>query len=167
MRTDDVSSASSQTKNIKKVGLDMTSHSGKSQEIAIADNIRTEDISLPKSKNISKGTQEMPILQKDKSLKNDSLAKDKNLLSGDNSPSKDKLLSKGENSDDILFFPKEKTENGAINTSSFILSNMERKYLTFSEFIYNNPNGDGYYQTSTESIYPRIIITKKTYPLFI
>ena len=44
---------------------------------------------------------------------------------------------------------------------------MERKYLTFSEFIYNNPNGDGYYQTSTESIYPRIIITKKTDPLFV
>ena len=44
---------------------------------------------------------------------------------------------------------------------------MERKYLTFSEFIYNNPNGDGYYQTSTESIYPRIIITKKKDPLFI
>ena len=39
--------------------------------------------------------------------------------------------------------------------------------LTFSDFIYNNPNGDGYYQTSTESIYPRIIITKKTDPLFI
>ena len=106
----------------------------------------------------------MPI-QKDKSLNNNSLAKDKNLSSGDNSPSKDKLLSKGENSDDILFFPEEKTEN--IITSSFILSEMERKYLTFSEFIYNNPNGDGYYQTSTESIYPRIIITKKTDPSFI
>ena len=109
----------------------------------------------------------MPILQKDKSLKNNSLAKDKNLSSGDNSPSKDKFLSKGENSDDILFFPEEKTENSDINTSSFILSDMERKYLTFFEFIYNNPNGDGYYQTSTESIYPRIIITKKTDPLFI
>ena len=44
---------------------------------------------------------------------------------------------------------------------------MERKYLTFSEFIYNNPNGDGYYQTSTESIYPMIIIIKKTDPLVI
>ena len=107
----------------------------------------------------------MPILQKDKSLKNNSLAKDKNLSNGDNSPSNDKLLSKGENSDDILFFPKEKTENNAINTSSFILSDMERKYLTFSEFIYNNPNGDGYYQTSTKSIYPRII--KKIDPLFV
>ena len=107
----------------------------------------------------------MPILQKDKSLNNNSLAKDKNLSSGDNNPSKDKPLSKGENSDDILFFPEEKIEN--INTSSFILSNMERKYLTFSEFIYNNPNGDGYYQTSTESIYLRIIITKKTDPSFI
>ena len=41
MRADDVSSASSETKNIKKVGLDMSSHSGKSQETAIADNIRT------------------------------------------------------------------------------------------------------------------------------
>ena len=151
MRTDDVSSASSETKNIKKVGLDIPSHSGKSQATATADNIRTGDISLLKSKNISKGTQEMPILQKDKSLNNNSLAKDKNLSSGDNSPSKDKLLSKGENSDDILFFPEEKTEN--INTSSFILFDMERKYLTFSEFIYNNPNGDRYYQTSTESIY--------------
>ena len=145
VRTDDVSSASSKTKNIKKVGLNMPSHSGKSQATAIVDNIRTGDISLPKSKNISKDTQEMPILQKDKSLKNNSLAKDKNLSSGDNSPLKDKLLSKGENSDDILFFPKEKTENSVINTSSFILSDMERKYLTFSEFIYNNPNGDGYY----------------------
>ena len=164
VRTDDVSSVSSETKNIKKVGLDMPSHSGKSQATATADNIRTGDISLLKSKNISKGTQEMPI-QKDKSLNNNSLAKDKNLSSGDNSPSKDKLLSKGENSDDILFFPEEKTEN--IITSSFILSEMERKYLTFSEFIYNNPNGDGYYQTSTESIYPRIIITKKTDPSFI
>ena len=44
---------------------------------------------------------------------------------------------------------------------------MERKYLAFSEFIYNNPNGDGYYQTSTESIYPKLIITKKADPLFI
>ena len=103
----------------------------------------------------------MPNLQKDKSLNNNRLAKDKNLSSGDNSPSKDKLLSKGKNSDDILFFPEEKTENSVINTSSFILSDMERRYLTFSEFIYNNPNGDGYYHTFTESIYPRIIITKK------
>ena len=44
---------------------------------------------------------------------------------------------------------------------------MERKYLTFSELIYNNPNGNGYYQTSTESIYPRIIVTKNTDPLFV
>ena len=97
VRTDDVSSASSETKNIKKVGLDMPSHSGKSKATATADNIRTENII----------------------------------------------------------------------TSSFILSEMEREYLTFSEFIYNNPNGNGYYQTSTESIYPRIIITKKTDPSFI
>ena len=56
MRTYDVSSASSETKNIKKVGLDMPSHSGKSQATTIADNIRTGDISFPKGKNISKGT---------------------------------------------------------------------------------------------------------------
>ena len=100
---------------------------------------------MSNGKNISKGIQEMPILQKDKSLQNNSLGKDKHLPSDDNSPSKDKLLSKGENSDDILFFPEEKTENTIINTTSFILSDMERKYLTFSEFIYNNPNGNGYY----------------------
>ena len=41
MRTDDVSSVSSETKNINKVGLDMLSHSGKSQATTIADNIRT------------------------------------------------------------------------------------------------------------------------------
>ena len=41
MRTDDVSSVSSETKNINKVGLDMSSHSGKSQVTTIADNIRT------------------------------------------------------------------------------------------------------------------------------
>ena len=104
MRSDGVSSASSETKNINKVGLDIPSHSGKSQITTIADNIRTRDISLPKGKNISKDIQEMPILQKDKSLKNNSLVKDKNLSSRDKSPSKDKLLSKGENSDDILFF---------------------------------------------------------------
>ena len=83
----------------------MPSHSGKSQATSIVDNIRKGDISLPKGKNISKGIQEMSILQKYKSLKNNSLAKDKNLSSGDNSPSKDKLLSKGENFDDLLFFP--------------------------------------------------------------
>ena len=139
----------------------MSSHSGKSQVTTIADNIRTGDISLSKGKNISKGIQEMPIHQKDKSLKNNSLAKEKDLSSGDNNPLKDKLLSKRENFDDILFFPKEKTENNVVNTSLFISFDMERKYLTFSEFIYNNPNGDEYYQTSTESIYPRIIITKR------
>ena len=78
VRTDEVSSASSETKNIKKVGLDMPSHSRKSQATATADNIRTGDISLLQSKNISKGTREMPI-QKDKSLNNNSLAKEKNL----------------------------------------------------------------------------------------
>ena len=41
MRIDDVSSASSETKNIKQVGLDMPSHSAKSQATTIADNIRT------------------------------------------------------------------------------------------------------------------------------
>ena len=75
MRTNDVSSTSSETKNIKKVGLDMPSLSGKNQATTIADNIRTGDISLPKSKNISEGTQEMPIIQKDKSLKNNNLGK--------------------------------------------------------------------------------------------
>ena len=82
MRTDDVSSVSSETKNINKIGLDMPSHSRKSQATTIANNIRTGDISLSKGKNISKGIQEMLILQKDKSLK-------------DNSPPKDRLLSKG------------------------------------------------------------------------
>ena len=41
MRSDDISSASLETKNINKVGLDMPSHSGKSQTTTIADNIRT------------------------------------------------------------------------------------------------------------------------------
>ena len=44
---------------------------------------------------------------------------------------------------------------------------MEIKYLTFSKFIYNNPNGNGYYQTFIESIYSRIIITKKNDSLFV
>ena len=79
----------------------------------------------------------MPILQNDKSLKDNSLPKDKHLPSGDNSPSNDRLLSKGENSYHTLFFPKEKTENISI-ISSITLSDMERKYLTFSEFIYNS-----------------------------
>ena len=51
--------------------------------------------------------------------------------------------------------------------TSFILSNIERKYLTFSEFIYNNLNGPSYCQTSTESIYPKIIIIEKIDPIFI
>ena len=153
MRTNDVSLVSLKMKNINKVGLDIPSYSGKSQATTIADDIRTGDISLFKGKNISKSIQEMPILQKDKNLK-------------DNSPSKDRLLSKGENSNKTLFFPEEKTENTSI-ISSITLSDMERKYLTFSEFIYNNLNGNGYYQTSLESIYPRIIITKKTDPLFV
>ena len=95
----------------------------------------------------------MSILQKDKSLK-------------DNNSLKDRLLLKRENSYETLFFLKEKTYNIFI-ISSITLFNKEIKYLTFSEFIYNNPNGNGYYQTSTESIYPRIIITKNTDPLFV
>ena len=95
MRTNDVSLVSLKMKNINKVGLDIPSYSGKSQATTIADDIRTGDISLFKGKNISKGIQEMPILQKDKNLK-------------DNSPSKDRLLSKGENSNKTLFFPEEK-----------------------------------------------------------
>ena len=39
MRTDDVSLVSSETKNINKVGLDMSSNSRKSQATTIADNI--------------------------------------------------------------------------------------------------------------------------------
>ena len=39
MRTKDVFSVSSKTKNIKKVGLDMTSHPGKSQATTNVDNI--------------------------------------------------------------------------------------------------------------------------------
>ena len=87
----------------------MSSHPRKSQATAIADNIRTGDISLSKDKNISKGIQEMSFLQKDESLKNNSSTKDKHLLSEDNSPLKDKLLLKGENIDEIHFFPNEKT----------------------------------------------------------
>ena len=92
----------------------MSSNSRKSQAIAIADSIMIGDISLSKDKNILKGTQKMHILQKDKSLKNNSVSKDKRLPSGDNSPSNDKLLPKGENSDDIIFLPEEKTENTTI-----------------------------------------------------
>ena len=131
MMTDDISSVSLETKNINKVGLDVSSHSRKSQATTITDNIRTEDISLSKRKNISKGIQEMSIFQKDKSLK-------------DNSSPKDMLISKGDNSYETLFFPEEKTKNISI-ISSTTLSDIERKYLTFSEFIYNNYNGNGYY----------------------
>ena len=41
MRSKDVPSISSETKNINKVGLDMPSHSGKSQAMVNANNIRT------------------------------------------------------------------------------------------------------------------------------
>ena len=77
----------------------------------------------------------MPILPKDESLVNNSHSQGKGQ---DNSPSKDKLLSKGKNPDDILFFQEEKIENAPIN-SSVIISDIEKKYLTFSEFIYDNP----------------------------
>ena len=50
----------------------------------------------------------MPILQTDESMKNNSHTKDKHLTSGDNSPLKEKLLLKGENTNEFLFFPKEK-----------------------------------------------------------
>ena len=86
MRTKDVSSISLETKNIKKVGLYMSSHPRKSQATVIANNIEIGDISLSKDKNISKGIQEMHILQKDESLKNNNLSKDKHLPSGENSP---------------------------------------------------------------------------------
>ena len=79
----------------------------------------------------------------------------------------DKLLSKEENTDEILYFPKEKTKNITINSSSFILYDIERKYLTLSEFIHNNSNGPSYFQTSFESIYPKIIITEKIDPIFV
>ena len=103
MRSKDVPSVSSETKNINKVGLDMSSHSEKSQATANANNIRIGDISLFKYKNISKCIQEMSILQKDKILKDNSLSKDKHLLSEDNSPLKNRLLPKGENPDDSHF----------------------------------------------------------------
>ena len=64
---------------------------------------------MSKDKNISKGIQEMSILQKDENIKNNSHSKDKHIPSGDNNPSKGKILSKEDNTDEILFFPKEKT----------------------------------------------------------
>ena len=134
LRSEDVPSVSSETNNINKVDLDMLFHSGKSQATA---NAETGDISLSKYKNISKGTQEMSILQKDESLKNNNHPQHK---TQDNSPPKDKLILKGENPDDILFFPEKETEKIPINPP-VILSDMEKGYLTFSGFIYNNPNG--------------------------
>ena len=108
----------------------------------------------------------MPIFQKGKSLKDNSLPKDKHLPSGDNNPSKDILLQKGENPDDIIFFPEKETNKILIN-SIVILSNMEKAYLAFSDFIYNNPNGKGYYQTLIESIYLRIMIIDQADHIFI
>ena len=163
VRTEDVSLVSSKTKNINNVGLDMSSHMRKNQATANADNIMVGYISLSKDKNISKGIQEMPILQKKENVKNNNLIQGKNQ---DNSPPMDKLLLKGENPDDILFFPEEETEKISINPT-VILSYMEKGYLTFSEFIYNNPNGKGYYQTSIESIYPRIMIIDQADPILI
>ena len=111
-----------------------------------------------KDKNISKNIQEMPIIQKDESLKNNNPIQGKNQ---DNSPpKKNKLLLKGENPNDILFFLEEEIEKIPINPT-VILSNKKTGYLTFSEFIYNNPNGKGYYQTPIESIYPEIMITNQ------
>ena len=106
----------------------------------------------------------MPILQKDKILKDNSLSKDKHLPSGDDSPSKDKIIPKGENSNDIIFFLEKETKKILINPT-VILSDLEKRYLAFSDFIYNNPNGKCYYQTSIESIYPRIMITDQAYPI--
>ena len=97
----------------------------------------------------------MPILQNDESLKNNNHSQDK---TQDNSPPKEKFLLKGENPDDILFFLEKETEKIPINLT-VILSYMEKGYLAFSEFIYNNSNGKRYYQTSIESIYLRIMIT--------
>ena len=114
---------------------------------------------MSKDKNISKGNQEMSILQNDESLKN-------NNQTQYNSPPKDKLLLKGENPDDILFFPEKKIEKIPINPT-VILSDMENGYLAFSKFIYNNPNGKGYYQTSTESFYLKIMITDQADPILI
>ena len=88
----------------------------------------------------------MPIIQKDKSVKDNSLPKDKHLLSGDNNSSKDRLFPNEKIHMIPFFFPEEKLKNMFI-ISSITLSDMERKYLTFSEFIYNNANGNGYYQT--------------------
>ena len=123
MRIEDVSSVSLETKNIKKVSLDMSSHLGKSQATSIANNIRTGDMPLSKNKNISEGIQEMPILQKDENLKNNSPIMNKHLPSRDNSPPNDKLLLKIENTDEILFFPEEKKENITIilHHSSYLI----------------------------------------------
>ena len=109
MRRKDISPVSSEAKNILKVDLDMPSHTGKSQMLADADNIGIKDASRSSDKNILTGIQEMAIISKDKSLKIHSSNKDKPLLKEDNSHSNDKLLSKGETSDDIIFFRKEKT----------------------------------------------------------
>ena len=82
----------------------------------------------------------MSIIQKDKSLKDKLLPKDKHLPSGDNSPLKDRLLPKGETQMPFSFFPRKKQKKILINPN-VILSDMEKGYLAFSEFIYNNPNG--------------------------
>ena len=104
---------------------------GKIQIPANVDNIGVKDASQSSDKNILTRIQEMPIISKDKNLKI-------------HSPNKDKLLSKGENSYDNLFFLEEKTENIILNPLLRVISDIERKYLTFSKFIYNNQNGPVY-----------------------
>ena len=64
------------------------------------------------------------------------------------------------------FFLEEETEKIPINPT-VILSDMEKGYLAFSDFIYKNPNGKGYYQTSIESICPRIMIKNQADPILI
>ena len=105
----------------------------------------------------------MPILPKEKSLVNNNPSHGK---TQDNSLSKDKLLSKGENLVTSSFFSRKKQKKILVNPT-VTLSKMEKGYLSFSEFIYNNPNGKGFYHTSIESIYPRIMITNQTDPILI
>ena len=50
MRLENVPSVSLETKNINKIGLDMPSHSGKSQVIIIVDNIRKKIYPYQKTK---------------------------------------------------------------------------------------------------------------------
>ena len=95
----------------------------------------------------------MPILLKDKSLDT------KQSLKGKTPPKMRKYRRNP-------FFSEEKTENIPLNPS-ITLSDIEKRYLTFSKFIYNNPTGLGYCQISIGSIYPRIIITGQADPSFV